>query len=86
MAGVLTRLFAVLASGCFLQDLASQAMEVAKGTKGLDEVVDTIREHEMAILNSLVGGRSSCGPVLIQGADDGVQLHGCCQQPWSKTL
>jgi hypothetical protein len=37
-----------------LQDLASQAVEVAKGIKGLDEVVDAIREHEMQILNSLV--------------------------------
>lgn len=27
---------------------------MAKGTKGLDEVVDAIREHEMQILNSLV--------------------------------
>jgi hypothetical protein len=57
---LLTRVFAVLAPVCCLQDLASQAMEVAKGTKGLDEVVDTIREHEMAILNSLVGDKSSC--------------------------
>lgn len=39
-----------------VQDLASQAMEVAKGTKGLEEVVDSIREHEMQILNSLVDG------------------------------
>lgn len=37
-----------------LQDLASQAMDVAKGTKGFDEVVDAIREHEMQILDSLV--------------------------------
>lgn len=37
-----------------MQDLASQAMDVAKGTKGLEEVVDAIREHEMQILNSLV--------------------------------
>lgn len=42
---------------CALQDLASQAVEVAKGTKGLDEVVDAIREHEMAILNSLVSSK-----------------------------
>ena len=45
---------------CSTQDLASQAMDVAKGTKNIDEVVDAIREHEMQILNSLVGACCCC--------------------------
>lgn len=51
-----------------MQDLASQAMEVAKGTKGLEEVVDSIREHEMQILNSLVDG-SALGQHMEVGGE-----------------
>jgi hypothetical protein len=39
-------------------------------------VVDTIREHEMAILNSLVGAGSFCCHVTLQGAADMTGLCG----------
>eukprot|EP00775_Hariotina_reticulata_P003437 gene3437-3709_t len=39
-----------------ITDLASQALEVAQGTKPMEEVVDTIRDHEMKILNALIDG------------------------------
>jgi hypothetical protein len=37
-----------------LQELASQALEVAQGQRALEDVVDAIQEHEMTILNALV--------------------------------
>lgn len=60
-----------------LQDLASQALDVAKGTKGLEEVVDSIKEHEMAILNSLVDGSA-----LGQHMEVGCLL--CASMPASR--
>jgi hypothetical protein len=63
----MTLLLLLLCAFACMQDLASQAMDVAKGTKGLDEVVDSIREHEMQILNSLVDG-SALGQHMEVGA------------------
>ena len=43
------------------QDLASKAVRVAKGEVRLADVVDRIRDHEMALLNALVGGQGGVG-------------------------
>lgn len=69
---------------CCVQDLASQAMEVAKGSKGLEEVVDSIREHEMQILNSLVDG-SALGQHMEVGATSRWRQHPQQQQPGGNT-
>jgi hypothetical protein len=41
-----------------MQELASQALEVAQGQRALEDVVDAIQEHEMSILNALVSRAS----------------------------
>lgn len=68
------------------QDLASQAMDVAKGTKGFDEVVDAIREHEMQILDSLVSSPAAAAQdvsspgcwVQMMAADFKVATSNAC--------
>jgi hypothetical protein len=53
------------------QDLASKAMAVVQGQVPMEQVVDAIKEHEIKLLTSLVGGGGTGGPGAPGGGGGG---------------